>query len=100
MCQQLSEALLNAPQLRFKSEVCRSDFSLDDRRHQRRLALRVEVVRREMDGMERLDDEEKAFRRFKLDLIGGALGDGDVMPLFEGQFSKLGNQDARAFLDE
>src|SRR5439155_29939 len=56
-----------------RRQVWGLDLRFDDRRHQGGLALFVQVVRRERDRVDRLDQEEPGFRRCQVDPVGRAL---------------------------
>ena len=76
------------------------DLRLDDGRHQGGLAFLVEVMRREVDRIHRLDQEEPGLRRRQVDPVRRPFRDRDVHVLPEFQVAVLGPDHALAVLDE
>src|SRR3989338_2671671 len=62
-----------------------ADLRLDHGCCQRRLAMSVEIMRREMNGISRFDDEEKSPRRAKTPLQRGPFGNDQVLARLKGQ---------------
>src|SRR5437867_6259273 len=89
-----------APRVPERRQRRRLDLRLDDRRHQGGLAFLVEVVRREVDRVDRLDEEEPRLRRGQLDPVGRAFRDRDVNVLAEPQVAVLRSDDAYSLLYE
>src|SRR2546427_9727347 len=81
-------------------EVRGLDLRLDDGRHERGLALLVEVVRSEVDRIDRFHEEEPRLRRREIDPIRRPLRDRDVNVLPELQVAIFRVDDAFAVLDE